>query len=153
MDFICSTLFLLAIALFVGLYMKRREGFAGSDTGSAASTSAPTAPTEPSAASAPESAPTQQISITELSEIHGAIPAELNGTIQPSPVDSSPSEIPAEEDKLSPRKLRAKKTKTPSLNQGTEHNKSVAKNACESPEYIRKDRIPCWACTLPTTTD
>lgn len=33
---------------------------------------------------------------------------------------------------------------------GVKHDKE---NACESSEYIKKDSIPCWGCTLPSGTD
>jgi hypothetical protein len=34
------------------------------------------------------------------------------------------------------------------LNQGREHNKKLNK-ICQSPDYIRKDSIPCYGCNLP----
>lgn len=49
---------------------------------------------------------------------------------------------------------------SPALDQGCDYNNDSecnnnynTNNSCESPEYIRKDKIPCWGCTLPTSTD
>lgn len=38
---------------------------------------------------------------------------------------------------------------TPSANQGKEYNNKRPKaTGCESPEYIKKDEIPCWGCSV-----
>jgi hypothetical protein len=70
------------------------------------------------------------------------------------------------EDMTPPMPYRPKR-RSPALDQGTQYMSQGqgqeqghtdecemnTKSACESPDYIQKDKIPCYGCTLPTSTD
>ena len=138
---------LLAVLLFIVLFFSRAEGFVSESAG----------PSAAAEAAAPTATATEAVQTAQTAEVAAATPSELADVAMPSSFSSD--SIPTPDDELSPRKLRSKKTQTLGLAQGNEYNKTAASkaakaaNACESPEYIRKDRIPCWACTLPMSTD
>jgi hypothetical protein len=63
-------------------------------------------------------------------------------------------------------KRKKSRVRSPALDQGCQYGDSNAdsgcanescpikqQSVCDSSEYIRKDKIPCWGCTLPAATD
>lgn len=103
-------------------------------------------------------------SVTTLSKRKETTTDGLNGINEPKPLDETDitrivrkelqdqKRIDERYDKpvksITPKQTPQKKlAKSPGLSQGNEYNKNSDKG-CNSPEYIRKDQIPCWGCTI-----
>ncbi|NDG33147.1 hypothetical protein EB118_24150 [bacterium] len=87
------------------------------------------------------------LSITNLSELQGAFPSSLTQTNQPKPFNDSEARRIVREELNKSRRLSKPDVISIGLNQGREYHKKSQK-ICKSPDYIRKDSIPCYGCNL-----
>jgi hypothetical protein len=182
-EFICGTFCMIALLLAVLLLTRRRENFSAvpmgglkndisgnkplsvivqnlSDLAAATPTSlqGKNLPKTIDEATSQEAAEvkSKQDSVAEMRRM---IRKELQTQrrFQLPEEDLAEAEMDAENDSV--RSRSAKPMMSPALDQGSQFGArhspqcSDCPNGCESPDYIKKNSIPCWGCSLPASTD
>lgn len=146
MQYYLVALLLILIAALVIMRYKRKESFTDSATAPATTATAPaTTVTAPATTATTETAPATTVTapatstcstdIQMIKDIRQVVKDEIskNNAFTMNTVKSS---------------MNQEIQNTPSLQQGSQFKSNPAISVCDSNEYIRKDSIPCNACTL-----
>ena len=160
-EFLCGTFCMLALLLIVVLIgAKHRENFASGSYENAPSVATHTTDKRPEQ-NLPKTI--DDATSKEASDIKSKQDsvAEMRRMIRSELQTQRRFQLPEEDlaDAEEDSEMQYRRKMSPANDQAHQFRASRSSNCpdcpngCQSPDYIKKDSIPCWGCSLPSSTD